>query len=88
MQNLTSLVNNPRRDTFLDKLGSAVKNKIDGNRVRQAIGQGLGLAKDKSGKRNQPSKQKRQAYKPLTEKEVPDSPHIKKVKKKEMQRHV
>lgn len=32
MQNLTSIVNNPKRDTFLDKLGSAVKNKIDSKR--------------------------------------------------------
>ena len=32
MQNLTSLVNNPKRDSFLNKLGSAVKNKIDSKR--------------------------------------------------------
>lgn len=29
MQNLTSLVNQPKRDTLLNKLGAVVKNKID-----------------------------------------------------------
>ena len=31
LQNLTSLVNNPKRDTFFSKVGTAVKNKIDNN---------------------------------------------------------